>query len=79
MIAFTEVARDRVPYYGVAKPREDSDYFELEDVVEKPSLDEAPSNLVIAARYVFAPSIFDALGKSNPGPEVNISLPMRSA
>jgi len=67
VIAFTEVARDRVPYYGVAKPREDSDYFELEDVVEKPSVDEAPSNLVIAARYVFAPSIFDALGRIQPG------------
>ncbi len=67
VIAFTEVARDRLPYYGVAKPREDGDYFELEDVVEKPSVDEAPSNLVIAARYVFAPSIFDALGRIQPG------------
>ncbi len=67
VIAFTEVPRDRVPYYGVAKTRKDSDYFELEDVVEKPSVDEAPSNLVIAARYVFAPSIFEALGRIQPG------------
>ncbi len=67
VIAFTEVPRDRVPHYGVAKPREDSDYFELEDVIEKPSADEAPSNLVIAARYVFAPSIFEALGQIQPG------------
>ncbi len=67
VIAFTEVPRDRVPHYGVAKPREDSDYFELEDVIEKPSADEAPSNLVIAARYVLAPSIFKALGQIQPG------------
>jgi len=67
VIAFTEVARDRVPYYGVAKPREDSDIFELEDVIEKPSVDQAPSNLVIAARYVFAPAIFEALGQIQPG------------
>jgi UTP--glucose-1-phosphate uridylyltransferase len=67
VIAFTEVPRDRVPFYGVAKPREDSDYFELEDVIEKPSADEAPSNLVIAARYVFAPSIFEALSQIQPG------------
>ena len=67
VIAFMEVPRERVPYYGVAKPREDSDYFELEDVIEKPSVDEAPSNLVIAARYVFAPGIFEALGQIQPG------------
>ena len=67
VIAFTEVPRDRVPYYGVAKSRENSDYFELEDVIEKPNVDEAPSNLVIAARYVFAPSIFEALEQIQPG------------
>jgi len=67
VIAFTEVPRDRVPFYGVAKPKSDGDSFELEDVVEKPRVDEAPSNLVIAARYVFAPSIFKALGRIRPG------------
>jgi UTP--glucose-1-phosphate uridylyltransferase len=67
VIAFTEVPRDRVPFYGVAKPREDGDIFELEDVIEKPSVDEAPSNLVISARYVFAPGIFEALGQIKPG------------
>lgn len=67
VIAFTEVPRDRVPYYGVAQPREDGDIFELEDVIEKPGVDEAPSNLVISARYVFAPGIFEALGKIQPG------------
>ena len=67
VIAFTEVPRDRVPFYGVAKPKSAGDSFELEDVVEKPGVDEAPSNLVIAARYVFAPSIFEALGRIKPG------------
>ena len=67
VIAFTEVPRDRVPFYGVAKPREDGDIFELEDVIEKPSVDDAPSNLVISARYVFAPGIFEALGQIKPG------------
>jgi len=67
VIAFTEVARDRVPHYGVAKPKEDGDEFELEDVIEKPGVDEAPSNLVISARYIFAPSIFEALEQIQPG------------
>ncbi len=67
VIAFTEVPRDRVPHYGVANPKGDGDSFELEDVIEKPKIDEAPSNLVIAARYVFAPSIFSALEQIQPG------------
>jgi len=67
VIAFMEVPPDRVPFYGVAKPSEDSDIFELEDVIEKPSVDQAPSNLVIAARYLFAPGIFEALGQIKPG------------
>ena len=67
VIAFEEVAREKVPFYGVAKPKEDGDNFELEDVIEKPLADEAPSNLVIAARYVFSPSIFEALEQIKPG------------
>jgi len=67
VIAFTEVPRDRVPFYGVAQPRENGDCFELEDVIEKPSVAEAPSNLVISARYVFAPGIFKALEEIQPG------------
>ena len=66
VIAFTKVARDRVPYYGVAKPKDEGDVFELEDVIEKPRIEEAPSNLVIAARYIFAPSIFEALEQIQP-------------
>lgn len=67
VIAFEELPWDRVPYYGVAKPKEDGEIFELEDVVEKPDVEEAPSNLAIAARYVFAPGIFEALEQIQPG------------
>ena len=41
--------------------------FEIEDLIEKPSKSEAPSNLAIAARYVFAPAIFDAIKRTAPG------------
>lgn len=67
VIAFEELARERVPYYGIAKPKEEGEVFELEDVVEKPGVKEAPSNLAIAARYVFAPGIFEALDQIQPG------------
>jgi UTP--glucose-1-phosphate uridylyltransferase len=66
VIALAEVPRERVSHYGVAKPRDGGDIFELEDVIEKPPIDAAPSNLVIAARYVFAPGIFEALRQIQP-------------
>ena len=49
-------------------------YFELADVIEKPSPEEAPSNLAIAARYVLAPSIFDAIDRIEPGKDGEIQL-----
>ncbi|MBV7329680.1 UTP--glucose-1-phosphate uridylyltransferase [Chloroflexi bacterium TSY] len=67
VIAFEEVPTDETYKYGVAKPMTSGDVFQLEDVIEKPTVKEAPSNLAIAARYVFAPEIFPALQKITPG------------
>jgi UTP--glucose-1-phosphate uridylyltransferase len=74
VIAFEEVPREEVMYYGVAAPVSPGDIFELADVVEKPSADEAPSNLAIAARYVLSPAVFDALEKTPPGKGGEIQL-----
>ena len=67
VIAFEEVPFADVHRYGVAKPKDNGDIFEIEDVIEKPNQKEAPSNLAIAARYVFAPAIFEALQQIQPG------------
>jgi UTP--glucose-1-phosphate uridylyltransferase len=67
VIAFEEVPPTDVYRYGIAAPKNSGDVFELEDVIEKPALNEAPSNLAIAARYVFAPTIFDAIRRTQPG------------
>jgi len=74
VIAFEEVPIKEVHHYGVAKPKNGGEVFELADVVEKPSTQEAPSNLAIAARYVFAPSIFPALQRTQPGKGGEIQL-----
>ena len=75
VVAFEEVSPEDVIHYGIARPRQPAgDVFELQDVVEKPSIAEAPSNLAVAARYVFAPSIFDALAKTEPGKGGEIQL-----
>jgi UTP--glucose-1-phosphate uridylyltransferase len=74
VVAFERVPRGEVQNYGIAKPQEDGEIFRVDDVIEKPSADEAPSNLAIAARYVFAPSIFDALARTKPGRGGEIQL-----
>ena len=48
--------------------------FELEDLIEKPAVAEAPSNLAVAARYVFSPVICDALSETKPGKGGEIQL-----
>ncbi|HMP17232.1 MAG TPA: sugar phosphate nucleotidyltransferase, partial [Gemmatales bacterium] len=75
VIAFEEVPRHEVKQYGIAKPRGDAtDTFVLADIIEKPSVDEAPSNLAVAARYVFSPMIFELLASTHPGKGGEIQL-----
>jgi UTP--glucose-1-phosphate uridylyltransferase len=75
VIAFETVPREEVVHYGIAQPRGAAgSVFELQDIVEKPSVAEAPSSLAVAARYVFRPSIFEWLTKTPPGKGGEIQL-----
>lgn len=74
VIAFEEVPEEDVFQYGIAKPKSEGEVFEIEDLIEKPSVDSAPSNLAVAARYVLAPSIYDALKRTKPGAGGEIQL-----
>src|SRR5580704_17400920 len=75
VIAFETVPREEVVQYGIAHPRGAAGtVFELQDIVEKPSVADAPSNLAVAARYVFRPSIFEWLTKTQPGKGGEIEL-----
>jgi UTP--glucose-1-phosphate uridylyltransferase len=74
VIAFEEVPPADVHRYGIAAPRESGAIFDIADLIEKPSREEAPSNLAIAARYVLSPAIFDALARTPPGAGGEIQL-----
>jgi len=50
--------------HGIIKP---GDNNKIEDIVEKPSKEKAPSNLGCMGVYIFEPSIFDAIKKTKPG------------
>lgn len=80
VVALEEVAMDKVSRYGVIKGKPIAgDQYLIEDFVEKPSVEEAPSNLAIAGRYVFTADIFDYIDQTPPGKngEIQITDAMR--
>ncbi len=75
VIAVKEVPDEAVPSLGIVDPRRISDTLsEVVGVVEKPRLEDAPSNLAIIGRYVLTPEIFDALERVRPGAVGEIQL-----
>ncbi|HEY1802206.1 MAG TPA: UTP--glucose-1-phosphate uridylyltransferase GalU [Terriglobales bacterium] len=71
VIAVQQIDGPSISSYGVlkAKPVEGSNgkLFEIEDLVEKPKADQAPSNLAIIGRYILTPTIFEELEKTQTG------------
>jgi UTP--glucose-1-phosphate uridylyltransferase len=67
-IAVERVERSQLSRFGVVRPSMmDGLSMKLDDLVEKPSAEEAPSDLAIAARYVFDPCVFDAIEETPAG------------
>jgi UTP--glucose-1-phosphate uridylyltransferase len=68
VIALMEVPPESISLYGCAAVADvDDDVVRITDLVEKPPVDEAPSNLAIIGRYVLSPGIFDILRETPPG------------
>jgi UTP--glucose-1-phosphate uridylyltransferase len=76
VIALMEVAPEQVSAYGVAtiKPTDEADVVSVTDLVEKPTVADAPSNWIIVGRYVCDQAIFDVLRKTRPGRGGEIQL-----
>lgn len=76
VLAVQTVAREAISAYGAVKPKDErfTDVVAIEDMVEKPPADQAPSNLAARGRYVFDPEIFDALEETAPGKGDEIQL-----
>ncbi len=78
VIAFQSVSIERVSRYGIASVasgyKAGDEFFELSDLVEKPSVDNAPSQFAIAARYVCKHGIFSLLRETKAGAGNEIQL-----
>ena len=75
VVGVEQVPKSRIHRYGVIKgKRSRDDLYKIEDLVEKPSPEEAPSDLAIIGRYVLTPDIFDVLAVTKPGRNQEIQL-----
>ncbi len=75
VVALEEVPMEKVHRYGILKGKKlEENVWIAEDFIEKPSMEEAPSNLAIASRYIFTHEIFDYLDKTSAGKNNEIQL-----
>src|SRR6266542_4359201 len=81
VIATMEVQGEAISRFGALDVEEvEEGIYKIKDMVEKPPLSEAPSNLAIIGRYVLTPDVFDEIDKTTPGAvgEIQITDAMRS-
>lgn len=75
VIAVEEVSAEKISDYGILKGREIADsVYRVEDIIEKPSLDEAPSNIGAVGRYILTPKIFECIRETGQGKGNEIQL-----
>jgi UTP--glucose-1-phosphate uridylyltransferase len=68
IVAIEEVPADQTESYGIVSGRDIAEgIFQIEEMVEKPKPEDAPSNLAIIGRYILTPDIFDLIRETPPG------------
>ena len=70
------VRPEMVSSYGIVdgKPTDDPNLLKVKDMIEKPSMEEAPSRFAALGRYVITPEVFDVLEQTKPGKGGEIQL-----
>jgi len=76
VLLLLEVPPEQISLYGAAvtEPTDTDDVVRVRGTIEKPPVDEAPSNLAVIGRYVLSPEIFDVLRQTPPGRGGEIQL-----
>ena len=75
VLGVQEVAKDKVSSYGIVNPKKvKENIWQAVDLIEKPSVEEAPSQLAVLGRYILEPEIFALLEKTEPGRGNEIQL-----
>ena len=75
VVAIEKVRREKISAYGiVAGSREGERLLKIEELVEKPEPDDAPSDWGISGTYVLTPRIFDCIKRTSPDPRGELQL-----
>jgi UTP--glucose-1-phosphate uridylyltransferase len=76
VVALLQVPHEQISLYGCAASEltDEEGVVRVSDLIEKPSADEAPSDLAIIGRYVLSPAVFDVLRETPPGRGGEIQL-----
>ncbi|MEK7482278.1 MAG: sugar phosphate nucleotidyltransferase [Patescibacteria group bacterium] len=75
VIALYRLPAEQLPFYGVADVEKIANrLFKLKKVIEKPALNEAPSDLAVVGKYILTPEVFAYLKKAKPSSRGEIIL-----
>jgi UTP--glucose-1-phosphate uridylyltransferase len=75
MVAAMEVPRDKTSSYGILDVKEDMGAMvSVKDMIEKPAVEDAPSNLAVIGRYILDPKVLKNLNKLKTGAGGEIQL-----
>lgn len=67
-IALKLISDEKIPNYGIVNGEKiNSNILKLNQLIEKPTIDEAPTNLAITGRYILTPDIFDKIKETEVG------------
>jgi len=74
VIGLACVPDNEVSRYGIVKAHDENGLLRLDDMVEKPQTELAPSNMAMMGRYIFTPRLFEILQNTKPGKGNEIQL-----
>lgn len=75
ILGVQQVARENVSKYGILDVKHiEERVYKVKDMVEKPAVEDAPSNIAILGRYIITPEIFNILENQAPGKGGEIQL-----
>lgn len=76
VVALCRIPKERLPYYGVVEVEQngDNNTYKIKRMIEKPSIQEAPSNLAVVGKYILTPEVFEYLSQKERGKGGEIRL-----
>ena len=74
-LSLKEISTDKLNKYGIVNGNKiEPNIYKINHLIEKPKLNEAPSNLAMVGRYILTPDIFDKIRQTEPGVDGELQL-----